>query len=60
LEKESPIPIGYEAGWGPEPVWTGLRREEIPASSGKAMCKYMDEVDSENALLLYRISRAVL
>jgi hypothetical protein len=20
--KESPVPIGYEAGWGAEPVWT--------------------------------------
>jgi hypothetical protein len=26
-EKEPPVPIGYEAGWAPEPVWTTWRRE---------------------------------
>jgi hypothetical protein len=25
-EKEPPIPIGQEAGWAPEPVWTLWRR----------------------------------
>jgi hypothetical protein len=25
--KESPVPIGYEAGWAPEPVCTTWRRE---------------------------------
>jgi hypothetical protein len=27
LEKELPVPIGYEAEWTPEPVWTTWRRE---------------------------------
>jgi hypothetical protein len=26
-EKEPPVPIGYEAGWASEPVWTLWRRE---------------------------------
>jgi hypothetical protein len=25
--KEPPVPILYEVGWTPEPVWTTLRRE---------------------------------
>jgi hypothetical protein len=25
--KETPLPIGYEIGWTPEPVWTTWRRE---------------------------------
>jgi hypothetical protein len=25
--KEPPVPIGYEAGWAPEPVWTLETRE---------------------------------
>jgi hypothetical protein len=24
--KEPPVPIGYEAGWAPEPVWTMWRK----------------------------------
>jgi hypothetical protein len=28
LGKEIPVPIGYEAGWAPEPVWTLWRREQ--------------------------------
>jgi hypothetical protein len=27
LEKEPPVPIGWEAGWATEPVWTLWRRE---------------------------------
>jgi len=27
--KESPVPIGQEAGWAPEPVWRRCQREEI-------------------------------
>jgi hypothetical protein len=27
LGKEPPVPIGYEAGWAPEPVWPTWRRE---------------------------------
>jgi hypothetical protein len=26
LGKEPPVPIGYEAGWDPEPVWTTWRK----------------------------------
>jgi len=29
--KEPPVPIGYEAGWALEPVWTRWRREKFPA-----------------------------
>jgi len=32
--KEHPLPIGYEAGWAPEPVWTWCRTEKFPALSG--------------------------
>jgi len=27
-EKQPPIPIGQEAGWAPEPVWTRWRKEK--------------------------------
>jgi hypothetical protein len=27
--KEPPVPIGYEAGWAPEPVWMLWRRENF-------------------------------
>jgi hypothetical protein len=27
--KEPLVPIGYEAGWDPEPVWTRLLRENL-------------------------------
>jgi hypothetical protein len=26
LEERAPVPIGYEAGWFPEPIWTLWRR----------------------------------
>jgi hypothetical protein len=29
-EKETPVPIGQEAGWAPEPVWTVSKRK-IPS-----------------------------
>jgi hypothetical protein len=29
--KELPVPIGYEARWTPEPVWTLWRREKYYA-----------------------------
>jgi hypothetical protein len=32
-EKKLPVPIVYEAGWAPEPVWT-LSWREIIFSSG--------------------------
>jgi hypothetical protein len=32
--KKSPVPIGYEAGWAPEPVWTLKSREKYFASGG--------------------------
>jgi hypothetical protein len=33
-EKEPPIPIGWEAGWAPEQVWTIWKRESLgPAGS---------------------------
>jgi len=28
--KEPPVPIGYEAGWIPEPVWTRGAEKKIP------------------------------
>jgi hypothetical protein len=28
-EKETPVPTGEEAGWGPEPVWTVWNREKF-------------------------------
>jgi hypothetical protein len=28
------VPIGYEAGWGPEPFWTRWWRENFPAPAG--------------------------
>jgi hypothetical protein len=33
LGKESPVSIGQEAEWVPQPVWTRWRREKIPAPS---------------------------
>jgi hypothetical protein len=33
--KEPLVPIGYEAGWAPEPFWTRWRREKFPAPAGK-------------------------
>jgi hypothetical protein len=35
LGKEPPVPIGYEAGWVPEPLWTLARREKslVPAGN---------------------------
>jgi hypothetical protein len=32
--KESPVPIGYEAGWAQEPAWTLCRNEKFPAPAG--------------------------
>jgi hypothetical protein len=33
--KEPPVPVGQEAGWAPEPVWTqGLEEEEKSAPVG--------------------------
>jgi hypothetical protein len=32
--KIPPVPIGYEAGWTPDPIWTRLRREKFPALAG--------------------------
>jgi len=29
-EKEPSVPVGYEAEWDPEPVWTRWRREKFP------------------------------
>jgi hypothetical protein len=31
--KEPLVPIGYEVGWAPEPVWTQWGREKFPAPS---------------------------
>jgi len=33
-EEEQPVPIGYEAGWVSEPVWTRWRKEKFPAPAG--------------------------
>jgi hypothetical protein len=32
--KGSPVPIGQEAGWAPEPVWTQWLEEKSSASVG--------------------------
>jgi hypothetical protein len=32
--KEPLVPIRQAAGWDPEPVWTGCRREKFPAPAG--------------------------
>jgi hypothetical protein len=32
--KEHLVPIGYGAGWAPEPVWTLWWREKFPAPGG--------------------------
>jgi hypothetical protein len=32
--KETPVPIGQEAGWTPEPIWTQRLEEESSASVG--------------------------
>jgi len=32
--EESQVPIGWEAGWAPEPVWRRCRREEFRAPAG--------------------------
>jgi hypothetical protein len=29
--KEPPVPVGYDAGWATEQVWTTWRREAIPS-----------------------------
>jgi hypothetical protein len=34
LGKGSPLPIGQEAGWAPEPVWTQRLEEKSFASAG--------------------------
>jgi hypothetical protein len=34
LGKEPPVPIGQEAGWAPEPVWTLWRRENSISLAG--------------------------
>jgi hypothetical protein len=34
LGKEHPVPIGYEAGCAPEPVWTLWSREKSLAPAG--------------------------
>jgi hypothetical protein len=47
--KEHPVPIGKEAGWALEPVWTLWNREQSLASAGDqtaaihpAACRYID------------------
>jgi len=32
--KEPLVPIGQEAGWVPEPVWSWCQREKFPAPTG--------------------------
>jgi len=34
LGKELPVPIGYEGGWVPEPVWMRWWREKFPDPAG--------------------------
>jgi hypothetical protein len=37
LRKELPMPIGQEAGWAPEPVWTTWRKLEFRPPSTQAV-----------------------
>jgi hypothetical protein len=32
--EKPPVPIGQEAGWSPQPVWTRWRRKKIPSLPG--------------------------
>jgi hypothetical protein len=40
--KEFPLPIGQEAGWAPEPVWTMWRKEKS--------CPYRDSKSDTSAV----------
>jgi hypothetical protein len=47
--KEPPVPIVYEAGWAPEPVWTLRSGEKSLAPAGNQIpavqlvaCRYTD------------------
>jgi hypothetical protein len=40
--EEPPVPIGQEAGWDPEPVWTLRRREKV--------CPYRDSNSDTSAV----------
>jgi hypothetical protein len=43
LGKKPQVPIGYEVGWTPEPVWTKWRREILDPSVIKAVAsRYTD------------------
>jgi hypothetical protein len=33
--KQPPVPIGQEAGWSSEPVWTLWRRENLPSAGNR-------------------------
>jgi len=47
-QREPPVPIGNEAGWAPESVWTRWRREEIPAPGGNGTPVVQPVVQSLN------------
>jgi hypothetical protein len=34
VQRHAPVPIGQEAGWAPEPVWTQRLEERYSASVG--------------------------
>jgi hypothetical protein len=35
--KEPLVPIGWEAGWAPEPFWMWRFREKFPAPTGRTL-----------------------
>jgi len=38
LNKRTPVPIEYEAGWNPEPIWLFWRREKNNSEIMEIFC----------------------
>jgi hypothetical protein len=49
--KEPPVPIGFEAGWAPEPVWTTWRKDKS--------CSYRDS-NSDPSVVQPVASRCIM